>query len=47
LNERRALGYYKEEQRDYIDVFLYEIEKQKEQKGTEELLASDVFTGNV
>ena len=45
LNERRKLGYFKEEQRDYIDVFLYQIEKQNELKETTELSASDVYTG--
>lgn len=27
LNERRSLGEYKEDQRDFIDVFLNEIDK--------------------
>jgi len=40
LNERRAQGYYKDDQRDFIDVFLYEIEKNKENKES-----SQVFTG--
>ena len=29
LEERRALGHYKQEQRDYIDVFLREIDAHK------------------
>jgi hypothetical protein len=45
LTERKELGYYKEEQRDFVEVFLYEIEKQEAAKGTTNLEPADAFTG--
>lgn len=40
MDERRASGYYKEDQRDFVDVFLLEIDKHS--KDTSD---ANVFTG--